>query len=367
MKCMESENTRGICNWESACENCNVLGGSCKKEGERCSSSSCCEEGTHCLEKNTHTAYCKKQKDCHAGYVYTWLNPSKRVKMGNLSDNTKSWLNSPTFIGAWNIILESKVWIKSDFTVKADPDAVFFPRRLRSYLKFHSSFQHSRPFFSMNCNFGANNEQEVLFGALEVFNRKSIKDFSKRATHCKDELPWLSHGWGKDRYIQECMTQKIKASHFNMEGKLQDNACGHAKQPPKKYGCDSNDAVAYHPYKMLGEWKQCYANSGGTLQKKRGEGGGEAKTDSGGRGGTGGPTVSNTGDVPPGPLPTKPLPELPPTPVDRCDVPLSSKVDCGKWGIQQQDCEAWGCCWQPAGEGSITPWCYYQSDTHICM
>merc|ERR1719336_268278 len=112
------------------------------------------------------------------------------------------------FIGVWDIILGSNVWIKSDFAVKADPEAVFFPGRLCQYLKFHPSFRHDHPWFSTNCNFGENNEMEALFGALEVFSKKSMKELLTKATLCKDELPWLSHGWGEDRYIQECMVQK---------------------------------------------------------------------------------------------------------------------------------------------------------------
>lgn len=192
------------------------------------------------------------------------------MKIGSLSDNTQSWLNSPTFIGAWNIILGSNVWIKSDFTVKADPDAVFFPERLRPYLKFHPNFRHHNPWFSTNCKFGENNEKDALFGSLEVFNKKSMKELSTKAKICKEELPWLRRGWGEDRYIQECMMQIVEASHSNMERELKDNACGHAKQPKKKYTCDESAAVAYHPYKTLGEWKQCYETSVGTTERKRG-------------------------------------------------------------------------------------------------
>ena len=38
------------------------------------------------------------------------------------------------------------------------------------------------------------------------------------------------------------------------------------------------------------------------------------------------------------------------------------KVDCGVPGINQQQCEANGCCWSPAPNGSSTPWCFYNSN-----
>lgn len=42
-----------------------------------------------------------------------------------------------------------------------------------------------------------------------------------------------------------------------------------------------------------------------------------------------------------------------------CAVEDGAKVDCGYAGINQQQCEDKGCCWVPAGENSVTPWCFY--------
>eukprot|EP00054_Salpingoeca_dolichothecata_P003368 m.26619 g.26619 ORF g.26619 m.26619 type:complete len:532 (+) comp13794_c0_seq1:72-1667(+) len=43
-----------------------------------------------------------------------------------------------------------------------------------------------------------------------------------------------------------------------------------------------------------------------------------------------------------------------------CDVPNPNKQDCGYVGINQQQCEGKGCCWDPEGSGSSTPWCYFK-------
>lgn len=64
--------------------------------------------------------------------------------------------------------------------------------------------------------------------------------------------------------------------------------------------------------------------------------------------------------------PPSPVPTPTPTP-DHCDLPEASRVDCGDYGTQQPGCEASGCCWQPAGEGSKTPWCYHPSDGQISV
>lgn len=51
------------------------------------------------------------------------------------------------------------------------------------------------------------------------------------------------------------------------------------------------------------------------------------------------------------------------SPMGRCNVAwIFTKIGCGHTGTQQAACEASGCCWQPAEEGSETPWCYHDSD-----
>ena len=42
-----------------------------------------------------------------------------------------------------------------------------------------------------------------------------------------------------------------------------------------------------------------------------------------------------------------------------CSVADADKRDCGSYASDQASCEASGCCWSPAGEGSSTPWCFH--------
>jgi len=121
--------------------------------------------------------------------------------------------------------------------------------------------KHTERWFSMNCNYGVDDAQQAMFGALEVFSLGSIDELSKKADRCKSELPWLEGGWGEDRYIQECMLQVVRASTFDMERHISDNACGYAKMPQKSYNCDDCRPVALHPYKTLETFKECYGRS----------------------------------------------------------------------------------------------------------
>jgi len=46
---------------------------------------------------------------------------------------------------------------------------------------------------------------------------------------------------------------------------------------------------------------------------------------------------------------------------NECNVPTDQRKDCGYSGTKQSDCEASGCCWVPAGEGSSIPWCFFKA------
>eukprot|EP01059_Diplonema_ambulator_P037065 TRINITY_DN9610_c0_g1_i1.p1 TRINITY_DN9610_c0_g1~~TRINITY_DN9610_c0_g1_i1.p1 ORF type:complete len:491 (+),score=156.57 TRINITY_DN9610_c0_g1_i1:35-1507(+) len=50
----------------------------------------------------------------------------------------------------------------------------------------------------------------------------------------------------------------------------------------------------------------------------------------------------------------------------QCTVPDDQKIDCGHVGTNQQQCEAAGCCWQPEGMGSQTPWCFFPEGVDTC-
>jgi glucoamylase len=54
---------------------------------------------------------------------------------------------------------------------------------------------------------------------------------------------------------------------------------------------------------------------------------------------------------------------------DECSVSNEEKTDCGYSGIDETQCVAKGCCWQPVTTSSTTstPWCYYQAGAGSCF
>jgi len=176
--------------------------------------------------------------------VMTWVNDVPKVTMGQYGVNgqkTDSFLNTQTFLLAWDSLLSSnKLW-SFDFVVKVDPDAVFFPDRLRKHMKEHVG----KNVYVPNC--GKWGSGPKLYGSLEVFSIAAMEAYSSRVQECKN-LPWK--GWGEDYYMQHCMDLLgvQMASDFDQVG---DDRCIAAP-------CTDWTKVAYHDYKKPEEWIKCF-------------------------------------------------------------------------------------------------------------
>lgn len=188
-------------------------------------------------------------KDIHGDDVITWVNPVSEATMGDLSQagvTTNSWLNTQVFIAAFKTITHDKnerVW-KNDWLIKADPDAVLFPDRLRRHLLPHTGEAK----YIVNCNYGGQGIK--LFGAVEAYTKQAIGRYKDNFDTCK-RLPW--HGWGEDSFMQHCMDNLGVSAvpDFNVVG---DARCTYAP-------CSNTDRAAYHPFKDVSGWWGCYKES----------------------------------------------------------------------------------------------------------
>lgn len=182
--------------------------------------------------------------------VVTWANPSMTVTMGKRGVNgstTDSYLNARTFIAAWDILMNSgHVWAY-DFVVKADPDAVFFPERL----KMHVMDYIGKDVYVPNCGkYG----DPLLYGSLEVFSVGAIKRYHDNVQTCK-ALEW--QGWGEDYYMQHCMQALgIEAKTDTLE--VGDDRCVSAP-------CSDYTKVAFHAFKTVPSWMVCYKEAIGEI------------------------------------------------------------------------------------------------------
>jgi len=193
---------------------------------------------------------------CEAWAVYsdekTWLTPGPPVRLETEVLNTslkvsagkvEHILNTEVFVQAFQAVRTDQKFKASDWVVKVDPDAVFFPQRLKQHILRVAPARGGALYF-INCkaSFG-------LFGALEVFSKRAMETYADGVHHCKAKLDWKE--WGEDLWMRRCMdlleVQQVK--DFKL---LSDAYCG-AKPSP----CVSH-SVAFHPFKAPETYFTCW-------------------------------------------------------------------------------------------------------------
>lgn len=156
-------------------------------------------------------------------------------------------LNTEIFMQAWRQVNEDGRFRMHDWTVKVDPDAVFFPQRLVADLKAIAPASTSPNMYVVNCkiSFG-------LFGAVEVFSRVALETYVAGEEKCKQSLDWTM--MGEDLYMKRCMDflGVQQADDYHM---LSDGYCSEQASP-----CYSGK-VAFHPFKSALSYLQCYTEA----------------------------------------------------------------------------------------------------------
>lgn len=184
--------------------------------------------------------------------VVTWANPSPVVDMGVRGVNgatTDSYLNTKTFIQAWDILVDSGHLWHYEFIVKVDPDTMFLPDVLRRHVL---EYVGETVYFA-NC--GKYGGKPLLYGALEVFSQAAMKAYAANKEECK-RMDW--QGWGEDYYMQECMDAMGVTSVLDSLQVADDRCLGSP--------CNDYLKVGFHPFKDVDSWKTCHQQADGELE-----------------------------------------------------------------------------------------------------
>lgn len=153
--------------------------------------------------------------------------------------------NTLIFMKAWTVIYEDMRWRAHDWVIKADPDAVLLPDRLRTHLKPHTG----KNVFVKNCMKYTGPGWPMMFGSLEAFAYKAMEAYFKDGHICKDTMDWQA--WGEDLFMGNCLEQKLGVSAVYDGGLIGDNVC-------KGANCADGNTAAYHPFKSAEKWFKCY-------------------------------------------------------------------------------------------------------------
>jgi len=219
-------------------------------------------------------------------------------------------LNTGVFNRLWMEVIKLQRYRYHDWSVKVDPDAVFFADRLRQLLrhkepykeiphvqnepdnfdkcttcrleehKHDSCASHVRwwqqqghtcpdaltlaarpPPSDCGCecdDFACdlpnsavylNNCKWGLHGPIEVLSRRAVATFAAGLPRC---VGLLSHPWGEDKFLDQCL-QLLGVNRDNEYSLLSETACGEQPAP-----CGTSN-VAFHPFKSIQSYFTCHA------------------------------------------------------------------------------------------------------------
>jgi len=168
----------------------------------------------------------------------------KKAPVWKSEDNTAA--NALLFMNVFKAIKKDGRWMKHHWTIKADPDAVVLPWRIRDHLKPATNQNN----YLVNCNkMNWKPPFPMIFGAFEAYSNQSLTHlFSGGAERCASSLPWKA--WGEDKYMGNCM-KFLGVQPLNDFTILADNRCLGAD-------CNNAQAAVYHDFKTQESWFKCW-------------------------------------------------------------------------------------------------------------
>lgn len=157
--------------------------------------------------------------------------------------------NTDIFIQVWDQVFKAGKFWHHDWTVKVDPDAVFFPDRLRSHL-VKLAPPKGEMIYIKNTDF-----KFGFMGSLEIFSEKAMEEFHTNGHLCTEHI---GHTGGEDFYIMTCMDALGVGSMQDVEV-LDDKYTSSAYLDLKDVSpCKNGWTAAFHPYKDWAAWGACH-------------------------------------------------------------------------------------------------------------
>jgi len=152
--------------------------------------------------------------------------------------------NTPVFMQLWKAVTDGGRFRFHDWTVKADPDTVFIPERLRGLLESIDldSAEADNGVFLTNCD-------AVMRGPLEVVSRRALEVYGAGSGTCN----WHPQ---EDRYLEQCLVD-LGVMRTDLRGVLDDRYCSERLHRPS---CDTSHS-AFHPFKSRDGYRDCWRSA----------------------------------------------------------------------------------------------------------
>jgi len=217
------------------------------------------KKGVGIFECDDFAVYSSKRIKLRGGHypIYSDLmNGTLRAKMGG---EFHTALNTPIFRRFWKrVIADKRAW-SMDWVVKVDPDAVFFPQRLKIILKnrWTQGLPHEA-IWLQNCQLG-------LHGPIEVLSKQALGTDKDKQSHCDEEAEKIGQ---EDKFLGHCLQhigiKQVNAYNILLEWEWACNerpSSSHTQALPPCY----DKQVSFHPFKTVKTYWQCYHKANSTI------------------------------------------------------------------------------------------------------
>jgi len=155
--------------------------------------------------------------------------------------------NAKLFINCWNVLIKDGRWNLHAWTVKADPDAVVVPDRLRKHLAPYVL----ENVYVVNCNaFPGSPNFPMMYGSLEIYSWKAIQTYANGMSSCMTDMGMMLPAWGEDYFMTHCLDH-IGVGRISDFASVGDGVC-------TGVNCGDNWVAAFHPMKSVSAWQQCW-------------------------------------------------------------------------------------------------------------
>jgi len=208
------------------------------------------KKGASIFGCDENAVYSNKTVSIGPGFKTVVVPVDLTVKFGG---DSYTALNSWIFIAMWKKVIDEGRHLAHDWIAKVDPDAVFFPRRLRPILARYAGTGYIN-----NCKYGFHGPIEVLASkTLSVLQADYNASWDGKApVKCVKELHFGE--WGEDFFLSQCMS-KVHVITRKTDANLM---CEAHCDCPNFYWCkESPERVTYHPFKRVDMYAQCMANA----------------------------------------------------------------------------------------------------------
>merc|ERR1712151_752411 len=155
------------------------------------------------------------------------------------------------FQSIWEEVKDDKQYLDYDWTVKVDPDVVFFPDRLKDHLKTLKA--PKTPGIYVKNSYA----KWGLIGAIQVYSKQAMETYFKHHNECSKGMVTQA----EDMYMMTCL-DSAGVRYIRDDMMLNDqNTFNFVVDMQDLSYCTDVRFAAYRPYKDVDNWMQCHVLS----------------------------------------------------------------------------------------------------------